>query len=49
MMKLGTNYIIEIESHDSSEIELFNGSVIIGRGALVDCVEYKHDLPNKQK
>jgi len=34
---------------ESSEIEPFNGSAIVGRGAIVDCVEYKHDLPKDTK
>jgi hypothetical protein len=38
-----------LESLDTSEIELFLGDVIIGRGAIVDCVEYRHELPSKQK
>lgn len=38
-----------IETQTSSEIELFNTPVIIGRGSLVDACEYMHDLPTKTK
>ncbi len=33
-----------------NEIEPFtDGEVIVGRGALIDCVEWKHPLPRVQK
>ena len=33
-----------------NEIEPFtDGEVIVGRSALIDCVEWKHELPRKQK
>jgi hypothetical protein len=39
-----------LESESSSEIESFgDGLVLVGRGAIVDVVEYKHSLPSKQK
>jgi len=38
-----------IEHSDNSEVEMFCGDVIIGRGAISDCVEYKHDLPKEKK
>ena len=38
-----------IESLDSSEIEPYYGDVVIGRGSVGDCVEYKHDLPSRVK
>jgi len=39
-----------LEKQDNSEIEPFpKGEVIIGRGSIIDAVEYKHKLPDKQK
>ena len=38
-----------IESSDSSEIELFKSKIIVGRGALIDCCVYNHELPTKNK
>jgi len=39
-----------LESESDSEIEPFgDGVVLVGRGAIVDVVEYKHELPDKQK
>lgn len=32
-----------------NEVEPIIGDVIIGRGALVDCVEWPHKLPKDQK
>lgn len=32
-----------------NEIEPFPGSVIVGRGALIDCCEWLHALPRKVK
>jgi len=31
------------------EVEPFPGSVIVGRGAIVDACEWTHDLPRKVK
>ena len=40
-----------IESQTSSEIEPFpeKANVIIGRGSIIDMVEYNHKLPSIQK
>ena len=38
-----------LTSVDQSEIEPVDGRVIIGRGALIDSVEYPHDVPEEQK
>ena len=39
-----------LESQSESEIEPFpKGEVIIGRGGVIDAVEYKHALPTVQK
>jgi len=32
-----------------SEVEPFEDSVIVGRGALIDATIWKHDLPTKKK
>ena len=33
-----------------NEVEPFpDGEVIVGRGSLIDCVEWKHALPREQK
>ena len=34
---------------DHSEIEPCNADIVIGRGAIVDMIPYKHKLPKKQK
>jgi hypothetical protein len=38
-----------VEKQSSAEIELFPKPVIIGRGAIIDAVEYVPALPEKQK
>lgn len=38
-----------LESQSSSEIEPAGDGVVIGRGAIVDAVPYKHVLPKVQK
>jgi len=39
-----------LESESNSEIEPFgDGVVIVGRGSIIDVVEYKHKLPSMQK
>jgi hypothetical protein len=32
-----------------AEVEPFTGDVIIGRGAIIDAVEWSHPLPSEQK
>jgi hypothetical protein len=32
-----------------NEVEPFTGDVIVGRGAVVDAVEWNHELPRTQK
>jgi hypothetical protein len=38
-----------LESESNSEIELFKTPVGVNREAMIDFVEYRHPLPNKQK
>ncbi len=38
-----------VENVESSEIEIFNGKIIIGRGAIVDACTYSHNLPTENK
>ena len=34
---------------DLDEVEPFNGNVIVGRGAIIDCVEWNYALPTVAK
>lgn len=39
-----------LKTGNLNEIEPFpDGEVIIGRGSIIDCVEWKHNLPKEQK
>ncbi len=38
-----------VDKQESSEIEMFNQDVIIGRGAVVDATVYTHKLPTEKK
>lgn len=39
-----------LKDGEFSEVEPFpDGEVIVGRGSIIDAVEWKHDLPKKQK
>ena len=38
-----------IDKIESSEIEMFSGEIIVGRGAIIDAVIYNPDLPTSQK
>ena len=35
--------------NDQAEIEPFTMPVIVGRGAIIDCQEYMHELPTEQQ
>ena len=38
-----------LESGEFSEVEPIKGDLIIGRGSIIDAVEFNHDLPREVK